>query len=61
MPTPAPHTATASRSLRRSSPSAGDVADVIGTGPDDLLLAAAEACPSVAIILTDDAGTQVYP
>lgn len=39
----------------------GDVADVIGTGPDDLLLAAAEACPSVAIILTDDAGTQVYP
>lgn len=39
----------------------GDVADVIGTGPDDLLMAAAEACPSVAIVLTDDAGTQVYP
>lgn len=39
----------------------GDVADVIGTGPDELLLAAAEACPSVAIVLTDDAGTQVYP
>ena len=39
----------------------GDVADVIGTGPDDLLLAAAEACPSVAIVLTDDTGTQVYP
>lgn len=39
----------------------GDVADVIGTGPDDLLMAAAEACPSVAIILTDESGTQVYP
>ena len=39
----------------------GDVAEVIGTGPDDLLTAAAEACPSVAIVLTDDAGEQVYP
>lgn len=39
----------------------GDVAEVIGTGPDDLLLEAAEACPSVAIVLTDPAGTQVYP
>ena len=39
----------------------GDVAEVIGSGDDDLLLAAAEACPSVAIILTDDTGTQVYP
>lgn len=39
----------------------GEVADVIGTASDDLLMAAAEACPSVAIILTDDTGTQVYP
>lgn len=39
----------------------GEVADVIGTADDDLLMAAAEACPSVAIILTDDTGTQVYP
>jgi ferredoxin len=39
----------------------GDVAEVIGGGTDDLLLAAAEACPSVAIVLTDDTGTQVFP
>ena len=40
----------------------GDVAEVIGTGPDDVILAAAEACPSVAIIVTDSAsGDQVYP
>jgi ferredoxin len=39
----------------------GDVAEVIGGGSDDLLLAAAEACPSVAIVLTDAAGTQVFP
>lgn len=39
-----------------------DVAEVIGTGPDDLLREAAEACPSVAIILTDEqTGEQVYP
>ena len=39
-----------------------DVAVVIGTGPDELLLEAAQACPSVAIILTDEAtGEQVYP
>lgn len=39
-----------------------DVAVVIGTGPDDLLMEAAQACPSVAIILTDAAtGEQVYP
>ena len=31
----------------------GDVATVIGTGPDDLIMAAAEACPSVAIVVTD--------
>jgi len=40
----------------------GDVAEVIGTGPDDLILQAAEACPSVAILVTDNAtGEQVYP
>lgn len=39
-----------------------DVATVIGTGPDDLILRAAEACPSVAITITDSAtGDTVYP
>lgn len=39
-----------------------DVARVVGTGPDELLLAAAEACPSAAIILIETAsGEQVYP
>jgi ferredoxin len=39
-----------------------DVATVIGTGPDELMLAAAEACPSLAIRLVDrDSGNQVYP
>lgn len=39
-----------------------DVARVVGTGPDELLLEAAEACPSAAIVLTDPAtGEQVYP
>ena len=30
-----------------------DVARVVGTGPDELLLAAAEACPSAAIRIVD--------
>jgi ferredoxin len=39
-----------------------DVATVIGTGPDDLLLAAAEACPSAAIVLRDaQTGDHIYP
>ncbi|HEY0362143.1 MAG TPA: ferredoxin [Solirubrobacteraceae bacterium] len=38
-----------------------DVAEVVGTGPDDLMLAAAQACPSVAIVVTDADGTRVYP
>ncbi len=39
-----------------------DVAVVIGAGPDDLILAAAEACPSVAISVIDsETGEQVYP
>jgi ferredoxin len=38
-----------------------DVAVVVGTGPDELMLAAAQACPSVAIVVTDADGRQVYP
>jgi ferredoxin len=38
-----------------------DVAVVIGTGPDELMLAAAQACPSVAITITDADGRRVYP
>ena len=40
----------------------GDVAEVIGTASDEVILAAAEGCPSVAIIVTDSAsGEQIYP
>lgn len=39
-----------------------DVAHVVGTGPDELLLAAAEACPSVAIsIVVAGTGEAVFP
>ncbi len=39
-----------------------DIARVIGTGPDGLLLEAAETCPSTAIRLVDaETGDQVYP
>jgi ferredoxin len=39
-----------------------DVAVVIGSGPDELLLRAAEACPSTAIRLVDsETDEQVYP
>lgn len=39
-----------------------DVALVIGTGGDDLMLAAAQACPSSAISIIDaDTREQVYP
>jgi ferredoxin len=39
-----------------------DVARVIGTGPDELLMAAAEACPSAAIRIVDQrTDEQVYP
>lgn len=39
-----------------------DVAHVIGSGPDELLLAAAEGCPSSAIrILDSRSAEQVYP
>ena len=38
------------------------VAHVIGSGPDDLLLSAAEACPSTAIrILDPQTAEQIYP
>jgi ferredoxin len=39
-----------------------DVARVIGTGPDELLLATAEVCPTTAIRIVDQqTGEQVYP
>jgi ferredoxin len=38
-----------------------DIAVVVDTGPDELMLAAAQACPSVAIVMTDADGRQVYP
>jgi ferredoxin len=39
-----------------------DTAHVIGEGSADLIMAAAEGCPSVAISVFDtDTGEQVYP
>lgn len=39
-----------------------DVVTVVGTGPDETILAAAAACPSVAISVLDAAsGERVYP
>jgi len=39
-----------------------DTAVVIGTAPADLLVRAAEACPSVAIsVIDEDTGEQIYP
>ena len=39
-----------------------DTAVVIGTAVPEVILRAAEACPSVAIVVVDDAtGDQVYP
>lgn len=39
-----------------------DVAQIIGTGPDELLLAAAELCPTTAIRIVDQqTGQQVFP
>jgi ferredoxin len=38
------------------------VATVIGTGPDELLMEAAEACPAVAIsIVEPETGDTVFP
>jgi ferredoxin len=40
----------------------GETAQVVGAGPDDLLLAAAEACPSAAIRIIDaDTSALIYP
>ena len=39
-----------------------DVAVVIGTGPPELIMEAAEACPAVAISIVDDeTGATVFP
>jgi ferredoxin len=39
-----------------------DTAVVIGDGPEDLLLEAAEACPAVAISVVDsETGEAIYP
>ena len=39
-----------------------DVAVVVGTAPVDVLVRAAEACPSVAIsVIEDDTGERLYP
>jgi ferredoxin len=39
-----------------------DTAVVIGTGPDELILEAAEACPAVAISIVDTGtGATVFP
>lgn len=39
-----------------------EVAEVIGTGPDDLILEAAQACPATAITIVDSNTNQiVYP
>jgi ferredoxin len=39
-----------------------ETAVVVGEGPPDLILRAAEACPAVAISVFDDAtGEQLYP
>ncbi len=39
-----------------------DTAHVIGDGPPELIMEAAEICPSVAIIVIDEeTGEQVYP
>ena len=39
-----------------------DVAIAIGSAPEDVLVRAAEACPSVAISVVDaDSGEQLYP
>ncbi len=42
--------------------SLGETAEVIGSGPDELIMAAAEACPSLAISVVDsETGATVFP
>lgn len=39
-----------------------ETAEVIGEGPDELILRAAEACPALAITVVDsETGETVYP
>jgi len=39
-----------------------DIAHVIGDGPPELILEAAEICPSVAItVIDEETGEQVFP
>jgi ferredoxin len=39
-----------------------DVAVIVGDGPRELMMAAAQACPSLAIsIFEQETGAQVYP
>lgn len=39
-----------------------DIAEVVGDGPPELILKAAQACPAAAISVVDqDTGEQVYP
>lgn len=39
-----------------------ETAVVIGDGPDDLIIEAAELCPSLAIAVIDsETGAQIYP
>jgi ferredoxin len=40
----------------------GEIAEVVGEGPDDLIIEAAEMCPSLAITVTDSrTGETVFP
>ncbi|HSD24057.1 MAG TPA: ferredoxin [Solirubrobacterales bacterium] len=40
----------------------GEMAEVVGEGPDDLILEAAKACPALAIEVVDsETGETVYP
>jgi ferredoxin len=39
-----------------------DIARVVGDGPRELLIEAAESCPAAAISVVDaDTGTEIYP
>lgn len=38
-----------------------DVAEIVGSAQDELMLEAARVCPTVAIRITDQTGAQVFP